>query len=620
MKVPLTWLKDYVSTGSSPAEIAAAFTQIGLMLDKPLDGSGVLDLEHRMDRSDWLSIVGCARDLAAFLNTPLKAPSLYNKAGKKPASSDIIKIKVETPHVRRFKTVVIRGVKVGRSPKWLRDRLTEYGIDEVNNIVDITNFCMVELGQPMHAQDIAKLKGQDITLRQAKKGEGITTLLGTDIKLDEKTFILSSGGKPTVIGGIVGGFETGVTKETKDIVLDAGNYDQSVIRRTSRRLKIINETVSRYDKFLDPRLCELAIRRAAKLILEIAGGTYYTNVDYYPKPVKPQSLVLRYSRLALLSGMQIAPKEAKRILKQLGYSVVAESSKSLEVEIPYFRTDVEVEDDLVADILRIGNYESIPDFELSTPVPHLITPKIYLFEDRLRNMLVAQGAHEHITSSLVKSDGQKSQVKLANSLSEDQNALRSSLLPALKKVLKVYPKHKLVAPLLFEIGKVFRMSGKDEYQELRQLSVVSIGPVADSLATLLSSLGITNYHLSTQGEIIVDKERVGEYEYDTYTLLTEALHHLYKPYKGVVSEYTNTTSLDISLVVPSSLKYENIVGAISQIKGHWLNLNCLDVSGLSTNENSYLIKITWDASSKSIQKDKAAFLKQLFKLGIKSKS
>ena len=159
MKVPLIWIKDYVETSKSAKELAASFTQLGLMLDKPLDDKNVLDLEHRMDRSDWLSMIGAARDLAAFEGVPLKLPKLSTKPGKVADPKELIKIDIQTPVVKRFQTRLIKGIKVGASPAWPNWRLSAYGMESINNIVDITNFCHGEYGQPMHAQDITKLPG-----------------------------------------------------------------------------------------------------------------------------------------------------------------------------------------------------------------------------------------------------------------------------------------------------------------------------------------------------------------------------------------------------------------------------------------------------------------------------
>jgi phenylalanyl-tRNA synthetase beta chain len=412
MRVPLIWLKDYIDTKKTPKEIAESFTALGLMLDKPIE-KDVLDLEHRMDRSDWLSIIGCARDFAAMEGLKFKFPELNKTAGKQPKKSQIIDIKIECPDlVHRFNTRVFRGIKVKKSPKWLSERLEAYGIPSINNIVDITNFVMVELGQPMHAQDIAKMEKPEIVIRRAKDNEEITTLLGQQIKLNSKNFVLTQNNKPTVIGGIVGTKSTSVDENTADIVLDAGNYDQVNIRKSSRELKIQNETVLRYDKFLHPKLTEIALERATKLILELAGGEYYQNIDYYPKSFPLKKLKLRFSRIKQISGMNIPESKIEMILDSLGYSVLNKNSEGMSLDVPYFRTDVEVEDDIVSDILRINNYKNIPSDVLNMAPPAEITPKIYVFEERLRDILVNLGLYEHITNPLVISDeSKKDQVK-----------------------------------------------------------------------------------------------------------------------------------------------------------------------------------------------------------------
>ena len=620
MKVPLIWIKDYLDTNKSAQELAASFTQLGLMLDKPLDDKNVLDLEHRMDRSDWLSMIGAARDLAAFEDVPLKLPKLSTKPGKTASQTELIKIEIQTPVVRRFQTRLIKGIKVGPSPDWLVERLSAYGMESINNIVDITNFVMVEYGQPMHAQDIAKLGGQDITIRKAHAGEKLTTLLGTEITLTPDTHILTSGGVPTVILGVVGGKQTGVTSSTRDIILDSGNYDSRVIRKSSRQLKIMNETVSRDDKFLDPRAIDLALARATDLILEIAGGTYYTNDDYYPNPITPKNMTLRLSRLHLLSGMELTMQTAKKILKSLEYSIVEEGAGTLTVEIPYFRTDVEVEDDLVSDILRIYNYTNIPLVSLSTPVPLDITPDVYRFEDRLRDLLVSQGAHEHITSSLVGKTGNQEEVELVNALSSDQNALRTHLTPGLKHVLSTYSKHKQLSTNVFEIGKVFRVVGEN-HLEGRLLTLASNSAVADSLASLMSSLGITDYLINNKNEIIVNDRLVGTVEPTSYTLVTDALMPLTKSYTGIISDFTHNTSLDISLLAPSKVKYFDIVSTLSKISSTWNKIESKGTPIIIEGNTNYLLRVTWPQDSSSIELEKNLILKTLKEeLGINSKS
>ncbi len=616
MKVPLLWLQDYVSTDKAASQLAASFTQLGLMLDKSVDND-VLDLEHRLDRSDWLSILGCARDLAAFENIPLSMTKVPNHKPTKNQST--IPITVTTPAVRRFQTRIFRGIKVGPSPSWLADRLSAYGIDPVNNIVDITNFVMVEYGQTSHAQDISRLPAPEITLRPAHAGETLTTLLGTKATLTPDEFVLSAGGEAVVIGGIVGGTKTGVTATTTDIILDAGNYDSRAIRSSSRRLKIINESVARNDKLLDPRLIDPVMDRLTDLILTLAGGVYYSNDDYYPAPVSPQTQTLTLARLRLISGLVLTLTQAKKTLRALGYSIIEESPAALTVEIPFFRTDIEVEDDLIADILRISNYSLLPAQPLSTAIPANITPPIMVFEDKLRDSLVAQGLHEHITNSLTTFNDESGAVKLANALSSDQNALRTSLYPGLSHVLSIYAKHQTPCLGVFELGLIFRQEGT-RYHEYRHLTVAATHSLADSLATLLHSLGITNYVISNQHEILIHDQVCGTIGNNTYTLYPDSLIQLVTPIQNIISDFAHPITLDISLLTPSSVSYADILLALSSIKVHWDLLSCKSFTLVGKHRN-YLLTLSWPGGSPHVNSDKTILLTTLAKkLDVTSKS
>lgn len=575
MRVPLEWLTEYLNTNKpakEPKKTAESFTLLGLMLDKTIDSSKVLDLEHRMDRSDWLSIVGCARDLAAFENLELKMPPLNKQEPKKPQKDQLVNIEIKCPDVvNRFNTRVFRGITVKDSPKWLKNRLEAYGIPSINNIVDITNYVMVELGQPMHAQDLAKMEAQEIVIRKAKEGETVTTLLGETIALTPDQFVLTQNDKPTVIGGIVGGNTTGVDSNTTDIVLDAGNYDQNNVRGSSRQLKIQNETVLRYDKFLHPKLTEIALERATYLILELAGGEYYENIDWYPNKHPLKKLVFRTTRLEQVGGTKIGLDRIKQILTKLEYNVltqkVVEGGIEFEIEVPYFRTDVVVEDDVVADILRINNYNAIPVKLIGTAPPKEITLKIYIFENKLRDYLISAGLHEHITESLVAVDEEKThQVVLENALTTDKGALRTEMLSGLQFVANNYEKHNRKKISLFEIGKTYHVRGaKDKYEnydEVRTLQVyhnnLETTPKKNAvetkqfLASLMQSVGVENYDLVKTDKgvrIEIGGEKVGHMDIYCFCLLTEQLIKHQKQSKRVVSELKNLSKENLSVVI-----------------------------------------------------------------------
>jgi len=473
MILPLVWLKDYVNTSKSPKEIAKVFTEIGLMLDRPITGE-VLDLEHRMDRADWLSITGCARDFAAYEDLKFHYPKLESENLEK--SHDVY-VKVESDKVNRFRTRIIKNIKVGESPEFIKERLQAYGLPIINNIVDITNYVMVEIGQPLHAQDLDKFEKKEIILRDTKEGESIQTLDSSQIKLPENTLVLSENENPICIGGIVGGLRTGVTYETTTIVLDAGNYSQSAIRKTSRAVNIRNETVSRSEKFLAPELVDIA--------------------------------------------------------------------------------DIEVEDDLIADVLRIYGYSKIHAEPILNYPPVEITSAETKMENKVSDILVSAGFHEHITDPVVKYDGIESRILLMNSVNADKDALRLSLKETLINTVVTYQKHQKSEIKLFEVGnKYFKKNS--EFLEEKILGIIyeDLNPEIRSfklrgyLDLLLSSLGISYTLVKSKHniEIISQGEEIGYFDGNYIELSIKKLvkHFTFKP--QVVTEFENFSKEDLTFI------------------------------------------------------------------------
>ena len=553
MILPLVWLKDYVNTSKSPKEIAKVFTEIGLMLDRPITGE-VLDLEHRMDRADWLSITGCARDFAAYEDLKFHYPKLESENLEK--SHDVY-VKVESDKVNRFRTRIIKNIKVGESPEFIKERLQAYGLPIINNIVDITNYVMVEIGQPLHAQDLDKFEKKEIILRDTKEGESIQTLDSSQIKLPENTLVLSENENPICIGGIVGGLRTGVTYETTTIVLDAGNYSQSAIRKTSRAVNIRNETVSRSEKFLAPELVDIAITRATDLILEIAGGEAYENNDFHKEKSHTPKMTLTKERLALISGEEKYFEKASKILERLEYKILEESENKIKVEPPFFRTDIEVEDDLIADVLRIYGYSKIHAEPILNYPPVEITSAETKMENKVSDILVSAGFHEHITDPVVKYDGIESRILLMNSVNADKDALRLSLKETLINTVVTYRKHQKSEIKLFEVGnKYFKKNS--EFLEEKILGIIyeDLNPEIRSfklrgyLDLLLSSLGISYTLVKSKHniEIISQGEEIGYFDGNYIELSIKKLvkHFSFKP--QVVTEFENFSKEDLTFI------------------------------------------------------------------------
>ena len=564
MIIPLIWLKDYIEIEKTPQEIAKSFTELGLMLEKPILGE-VLELEHRMDRADWLSILGCARDLSGFENVKFIRPKLKNIEVPKVSEKDKVSIEVESGKVNRFRTRVFKNVKVGESPDFIKRRLELYGIPVINNIVDITNFVMVEMGQPLHAQDLNKFEKREIILRDSEIGEKIQTLDGSKIELPERTLVLSQNNSPICIGGIVGGFETRVSSETTEIVLDSGNYNQASMRKTSKKLGIRNETLLRSEKFLSPNLVDEAITRCTDLILEYAGGEVYENSNYESEKYVAKKMTLTKKRLELVSGGTEYFKNAAHSLRKLEYEVLSENDEKIVVEVPHFRTDVEVEDDIVADILRLYGYSKIQAEKISAPVPEDITPISYSESEYLTNLLVSLGFHEHLTDSIVKYDGIENRISMLNSINSDKDSLRLSIKETLSTVLFNYQKFGKDEVKIFEIGKKYFRENDELYEELvlgviydisnKDLQSLYIRKYLDSI---MESLGV-NYSLQkTKKHIsIIDSNflvEVGYFDGNYVEVFLEKIinNPNFKSKKGIngkiVTEIENISKEDLTFV------------------------------------------------------------------------
>ncbi len=586
MRLPLDWLMEYVDLkGFTPAEIGNAFTEIGLMLDKPFDGK-VFDLEHRFDRSDWLSVLGCARDLAAYLKLELKLPKTYTEAGQKPSKDQLVDIQVNCPDaVNRFNTRVFRNVKVKPSPDWLKNRLEDYGIPAINNIVDITNYVMVELGQTLHAQDLATFRKQEIVIRKARNEEKMCTLLGEEVTLYPEAFVLTQDGVATVLGGIVGSKETAVTDKTTDIILDSGNYSQNIIRKVSRKIKLQNESVLRNDKFLHPNLTQYAIERAAYLILELAGGEYYQNVDWNPKEYKLKEMILRRSRILQLAGFVIPEKTVISILKSLSYKLQSRTEDAFKLVVPYFRTDVEVEDDIVSDILRINGYTKIATAQIQGAPPKEITPAIYNFEEILRNVLVQLGAHEHITDPLISRNENfaGNQIVLENAQNSQKDTLRTFTADTLQNIVPNYVKNQIHKGVLFEIGKIYTQSGDKKdyttYQETRVLEGLLFDKTKNPkelhkqtssfLGGIFKTIGLKNVSFTKlnvqEAQIKQGNNILGSIRYNGFTLLTENLLASAKQPQRIVTDILVDNSIEASLLIPADLPVGTVIDAFAKM-------------------------------------------------------
>lgn len=492
MKIPLNWLKEYVKLPESVDDLTHKLSMVGHMLDKKdvINGEVVIDLELRGNRADCYSILGIAREVSALYNTPVKNPKVLPKINlvKSLSSCNLV---VKTPLVKRVMMVVVKDVKIMPSPKWLADRLRAYGVDPINNIVDLTNYVMIETGEPMHAFDLDKI-GKNLEIRLAKNNEVITTFQDIKLTLTSDDLVWTGEDGIYSVAGAIGGKYHSINDSTKNILVEAAGYDRANIRRTVHRHNLLTDAGIRHEKELDPNLVETAFSRFIYLVKENGWGRVEESVfDYYPKVVKPWKIKISLEKTKNLGGVEIASTQIKKILKSLNFQIVSFNKTFFEVLVPTYRTDVVVEEDVIEEILRIYGYDNIPVKTLSLEIPSVVTPKFIDQELSVKNQMVGLGFNEVISSTFVKEkllnlnllmdEGIASRVELSNPPSPDNKTLRMTLLPNLYDFVEKIINERGVSASLFEVGKIY-FKDKGKYIEKRKLGIISWNKDGQSFA------------------------------------------------------------------------------------------------------------------------------------------
>jgi phenylalanyl-tRNA synthetase beta chain len=478
MRIPISWLKEYVPLPKNLKVLTRSLSLAGHMLDKSevVDNDPVIDLELRGNRADCYGLYGIAREIAAIFKT--KAKPLPVLRLTKVAQLPQIKLSVKTPLVKRVGFIPIFNIIICPSPSWLANRLKKYGLEPINNIVDLTNYVMLETGEPLHAFD-ADLIGPELEIRLAKAGEKITTFQGLTLILKNEDLVWTKRGQVLSVAGAVGEKHHSIQPQTRNILVEAANYDRANIRKTIYRHKLLTDAGIRHEKELDPNLVETALGRFLFLLQKHGWGTFKpVFADYYPKKVNPWKIKLSFTYLQKLGGVEIDPPVVTAILKSLNFKILKKNKQFLEVLVPTYRTDVAVEEDLIEEVLRIFGYDKIPEKTLSLEIPKDITPKFVKQEERLRTAAVACGFDEVITNSFVKEsaahenrhpdNSADTTISLVNPPSPDNQYLRQTLFPNLWENSEKIMAERGEKALLFEIGKVYHRI-KNGYQEPRKI-------------------------------------------------------------------------------------------------------------------------------------------------------
>lgn len=464
-------------------------------------GDYILDIDVLPNRGpDCFSHIGIAREITAITNTSLKLPISQGKIAKDIMSKNFVSVEVKDKKAcPRYTAKVVTDVKVGLSPKWLRDRLKACGLNSINNVVDIANYVMLETGQPLHAFDGEKLAGKKIIVRVAKDREKIVTLDEQRFDLNPNILVIADAKNPIAIAGIKGGKLPEIGEKTKIVILESANFAPKVIRRGSKDIDLKTDASIRFEHGIDPNLTEFAVNRAAYLIQKVAQGKIAQGmVDVYAKKTYPKKLKLDLNYVSSLLGVKIPAREIKNILEKLDFKVKFKVKiKNFNVIVPTFRQDISIQEDLIEEIGRIYGYEKIPSvFPVASLIPAKRNEEIF-WEDMVKNILKEAGFTEVYNYSFIGDDEaknfhyqEKELVELENPISQDHKYLRPSLIPNLLKNVQKNQKHFNKSKIrIFELGNIF---GKEKRQLTGLITGDEFYQLKGVIDLLLNKLGIAN--------------------------------------------------------------------------------------------------------------------------------
>ncbi|MDI6604543.1 MAG: phenylalanine--tRNA ligase subunit beta [Thermoanaerobacteraceae bacterium] len=498
----------------------------------------VIEFEITPNRPDCLSILGIARETAAIYRKNYNVPdiSITEADEENPANVTI----EDKDLCFRYVARVIKNVKIGPSPLWMQMRLLKSGIRPINNVVDITNYVMLELGQPLHAFDLDKVKNRHILVRRGVDGERLITLDGKERVLNNSMLVIADEEKSIGLAGVMGGQNTEISDETINILIESANFKGSNIRYTSKKLGLRSEASSRFEKGLDPEITVFACNRAAHLMAELSGGIILKSlVDIYPEPVKKSTINVRPCRINNLLGTKLTTEEMCNLLKLLDFEVKI-NEDLLKVTIPAFRRDVEGEADIAEEVGRLYGYNNIESTLLmGTNVTIGIRTLKQQLEEKVKNIFLASGLNEITTTSfmgtkdldrlnLASDSNLRKAVKIMNPLGEDQGFMRTTMLPSMLNVAYTNYSRKVSDFGVFELSKVFipkELPLKELPTEIKMAVIGMYGKdinyysIKGIIEALFDKMNIRNvkyrrsenqlYHPGRSADIIVNNEKVG---------------------------------------------------------------------------------------------------------------
>ncbi|MDO8669607.1 MAG: phenylalanine--tRNA ligase subunit beta [Candidatus Buchananbacteria bacterium] len=587
--------------------ILPSYTKVGLLLEKVMNlEDSIFDIEVTSNRPDAMNIIGLAREAAAIVD----AKYTYHESKPNLKIGQEIKLAVSVKEPKlcpRYRAIVMTSVKVESSPLWLQARLLSAGLRPINNLVDITNYILLEFGQPMHVFDFDKLQNQEIIVRKSKKGETLLALDGKNYELVENSLVIADGKNPVAVAGIMGGELSAATITTKTIVLESANFDQLSVRRTARALNLHSDSSNLFEKGLAPENTTPAILRAIELVAELASGQVASKLfDCANYSSKTKKIDLSSKEVERVLGLEIKQAEIKSILERLGFNV--SGTTALKVEVPYWRdNDIDGPHDLIEEIARVYGYHKLPAKLMASELPEGESKPEFFWEDKTKDVLVGLGYSENINYSfiserLIKNSALKIEdhLKIANPLSGDFEYMRISLVPGLLQSVK--ENERMVKDLkIFELSKSYLNNENNLPNEKTDLCLARAEDSTDkaffdvkgALTVVLQKLNIEDFALkplsqelpywqkNESAEIIIGDNKIGIIgtinretlqlfnikkspalvEIDFAKLLKSAKDSpTYKP----IAKFP-AIDLDISMEIAENILYDEVVGFIKNI-------------------------------------------------------
>jgi len=483
MLLSFNWLKEYVAVDVPAEELTRRLMLAGLNHESTAAAGDdlAIDLEVTSNRPDCLGHIGVAREAAVLLDSPLKLPSAEPRTAT-PAVEELTRVTLQCePLCPRYTARVIRGVRIRPSPAWLAGRLATIGIAAINNVVDATNYVLMECGQPLHAFDLVKLAGREIVVREARKGEPFAAINHKTYELEPGMCVIADRDRPVALGGVMGGADSEVSSATTELLIESAEFDPMSIRRTARRLNLHSDSSYRFERGVDPEGVDWSSRRVCQLILELAGGELAAGViDVGRRPAARPSIVLRFDQLRRILGIEIEPAEVRRILAALGLREIRSDSVSVEATAPSWRRDLTREIDLVEEVARIHGYDAIPE-DVSVPMASSHRRPSDHVMSRVRDALLSAGLDEAMTISVVEPAISEAfspwtdaaPLQLSTPILRRADRLRRSLIPSLLVARRTNEALANARIELFETARVYLPKAGSLPSEDLMLSIAS---------------------------------------------------------------------------------------------------------------------------------------------------